>query len=64
MNPQYSYLLQAVVLSISAMVVSFTVYSSYSVVASAFKNGLVSSKFANQVVGSIYLGAAGALALK
>lgn len=64
MSAQYSYMFQAVVLSISAMAVSFTVYGSYSVVASALKNGLVSSRFANKVVGSLYLGAAGALALK
>ena len=64
MSAQHSHMFQAVVLSISAMAVSFTVYSSYSVVASALKNGLVSSRFANKVVGSLYLGAAGALALK
>ena len=63
-SAEHSYPIQAVVLSLCAMAVSFSVYGSYCVVASAFKNGLVSSRLANKVVGSLYLGAAGALVSK
>ena len=64
MSVEHSYTFQAVVLSLSAMAVSFTIYGSYSVAASALKSGLSGSRFANKVVGGLYLGAAGALALK
>lgn len=56
---EFAYSAQAITLSLTAMVISFTVYGSYSVAASALKNHLVGSKLANKIVGSMYLGAAG-----
>ena len=61
---EYTYLTQAVTLSLTAMVISFVVYSTYSLAASAFKNRLSGSKLANKLVGSMYLGAAGVLVTK
>ena len=64
LSSEYAYSVQAVILSVSAMAISFSVYGSYSLAASALKNRLAGSKLANKVVGSMYLGAAGALATK
>lgn len=63
-SSEYSYTTQAVILSLSAMAISFIVYGSYSLAASALKNRLAGSKLANKIVGSMYLGAASALATK
>jgi len=63
-TPYYSYLTQAAILSLTAMAISFTVYASYSLAASALKGRLSGNKLANKIVGSMYLGAAGALATK
>lgn len=63
-HSEHAYGTQALVLTLSAMTVSFCVYGAYSVAASAFKNGLLRSRRANSLVASLYLSAAGALALK
>ncbi len=55
---------QAVVLSLTAMAISFFIYNTYGLAASALKNKLASSALANKLTGSFYLGAAGALASK
>lgn len=60
----HSFLSQAVALTIAAMAISFTIYGSYGLVASALKNRLTNSALANKLTGSLYLGAAGALASK
>jgi homoserine/homoserine lactone efflux protein len=64
LNAEYNYIVQASTFSLSAMAISFTVYASYSLAASALKNRLTGSKLANKIVGSMYLGAASALATK
>lgn len=64
LSTEYIYTEQAAILSLSAMAISFSVYSSYSLAALALKNSLASSKLANKIVGSMYLGAASALAAK
>jgi len=64
LSAEYSYTLQAVVLTLTAMVISFSVYGSYSLAANALQNRLAGSKLANKIVGSIYLGAATVLASK
>lgn len=64
LNSTHSYTTQSITLSLSAMAISFIVYSSYSLAASALKDRLADSKLANKIVGSMYLGAAGALATK
>ena len=63
-NSEYSYSLQAVVLLLSAMVISFSVYSFYSFIALTFKNYLFATRLGNKIVGGIYLVAAGALLSK
>jgi len=60
----YSYMPQALSIGLSAMVVSFTVYGTYSFSASVFKKRLIKNKWGNKVVGSLYLVAAGTLASK
>lgn len=64
LNTEYAYTTQAVILSLSAMAISFSVYVSYSLAASVLRNRLAGSKLANKVVGSMYLGAVCALAAK
>lgn len=64
LSPEYIYSTQAIILSLSAMAISFSIYSSYSLAASALKNRLTGSKLANKIIGSMYLGAASALATK
>lgn len=63
-NPEHAYVSQAIALSLIAMAISFAVYFSYSLAASALRNRLSGSKLANKIVGSMYVGAAGALAAK
>jgi len=63
-SPEQDYWLQAVVLSVAAMAVSLTIYIGYALAASTIKSKLASSVFANKLVGSLYLGAASALASK
>lgn len=63
-SSEYSYSLQTIVLSLSAMAISFSVYSLYGFIALKFKNYLSATKLGNKVVGSIYLVAAGALLSK
>ena len=64
LSPEFNYSIQAVTLSLTAMAISFTVYSCYSFAASALKNRLAGSRLANKTIGSMYLGAAGVLATK
>lgn len=64
LTAEHSYSSQAVILSLSAMVISFSVYASYSLAASALKSRLAGSKLANNIIGSLYVSAAGALTLK
>lgn len=64
LKQEQGFLEQAVIISLTAMVISFLIYSSYGVIAYALKNSLSSTKLANNVMGSIYMGAAGALASK
>lgn len=61
---EYTYLTQAIILSLTAMAISFVVYGSYSLAASSLKDHMSGSKLANKIVGSMYVGAAGALATK
>ncbi len=61
---EYEYATQAITLSLASMAISFSVYSSYSLAASMLKNRISGSKLANRIVGSLYLGAAGTLAIK
>ena len=58
------YLFQAIVLTVFAMAISFTVYSMYGLLSSVFKDKLAGSNLANKIVGGLYVGAAGALAAK
>ncbi len=60
----YSLFPQAATLTIAAMVISFCIYTAYSLAATALKSRLASSSLANKLTGSLYLGAAGALAAK
>lgn len=74
LNSEQGYLSQAVILTLTAMAISFSIYAGYSLAASALKrrlaaNALASNKLgskmsANKLVGSLYLAAAGALASK
>ena len=64
LSAEYSYTSQAVMLSLTAMVISFSVYGSYSLAAKALQNKLAGSKLANKIVGSMYLGSASVLASK
>jgi homoserine/homoserine lactone efflux protein len=64
LSSEDSYFSQATILSVTAMAISFLVYSSYSLAAISFKNKLAGSKLANKIVGSLYLGSAGLLASK
>lgn len=59
-----SYLLQAAILALTAMAISFLVYGLYSVAATALNRRLSTSSLANKVVGSLYLGAASVLSCK
>ena len=59
-----SYLFQALVLTVLAMAISFTVYSMYGLLSSVFKDKLAGSSLANKIVGGLYVGAAGVLAGK
>ena len=63
-SPEYSYVPQALSIALCAMVISFTVYGTYSLSASVFKKRLIQNKWGNKVVGSLYLVAAGTLASK
>lgn len=58
------YLLQACILGGSAMVISFTVYASYALLAHTFKGALQSSRLASNTVAALYLIAACMLILK
>jgi threonine/homoserine/homoserine lactone efflux protein len=69
LNSEQGYLSQAVILSLTAMVISFSIYAGYSLAASALKKRLAAKTLgsrmsANKLVGSVYLAAAGALASK
>ena len=61
LDPSLPFLSQAIVITGTATVLSFCIYSTYALVASRFISNL-KSKTANRVVGSIYLGAGAALA--
>ena len=62
LSADYAYTVQAAILSVTGMAISFAVYGAYSVAASALKGRLGASIFANKLIGSMYLGAASALA--
>lgn len=64
LSSAHSYTMQSLTLSLSAMAISFIVYSSYSLAALLLKDRLGGSKLANKIVGSLYLGAACVLAQK
>lgn len=59
-----AFLPQATALTLTAMAISFCIYSSYGLAASALKDRLASSGLANKLTGCMYLGAAGTLASK
>ena len=59
--PEKALLMQGVVITLTGTVLSFFVYSAYALFASKFISKL-KTKTANKVVGTAYLGAAGALA--
>ncbi len=59
-----TFLSQAFTLTVCAMGVSFTVYSLYAVIASAFKNKVSSTGIANKLVAFLYTVAAGVLVTK
>tara|TARA_R110002072_G_scaffold271474_2_gene431470 strand:- start:9637 stop:10236 length:600 start_codon:yes stop_codon:yes gene_type:complete len=64
LSTEYSYSSQAVILSLTAMAISFSVYGSYSLAAITLKNKLAGSKLTNKIVGITYLGSASVLASK
>jgi homoserine/homoserine lactone efflux protein len=64
LRAEYLYTSQAAVLSLTAIVISFSVYSSYSIAAIALQNKLAISKLANKTAGSMYLGSASTLVSK
>jgi len=59
-----TYISQAVALVAVAMAISFSIYATYIVGASKLGKHLRGSKWANKIVASFYLGAAGVLASK
>jgi len=61
-NSQAPFIPQAVSIGVTAMLISFFVYSTYVVCALSLANKLKASKHSNRVVGSIYAGAGVALA--
>lgn len=63
-SPSQSFLPQAMALTVTAMTISFCIYASYGLAASALKSRLASSGLANKLTGCVYLGAAGVLASK
>jgi len=63
-SSEHSYFFQATVLTLFAMVISFTVYSMYGLLFSVLKDKLADSSLANNIVGSLYTGAAGVLVTK
>lgn len=63
-SPEHSYFIQAAIITLCAMVISFSVYGSYCVLASRLSKGFGQSIWAKKIVGGLYLGAAGGLALK
>ena len=63
-SPAYSYAPQSTIIALCAMVISFSVYGAYSFSASVFKARLIRNRWANKIVGCIYLFAAGSLASK
>lgn len=64
LSSEHAYSSQAVILSLTAMAISFLIYSSYSLAATALKNKLESTKLASRIIGSLYLGSASVLASK
>ena len=63
-NQEYSYVPQALSITLCAVVISFTIYGTYSISTSVFKKRVIKNKWGNKVVGSLYLVAAGTLATK
>lgn len=63
-SAEHSYPFQALVLTVFAMAISFTVYSMYGLLSSVFKDKLASSSVANKFVGGLYTSAAVILAAK
>ena len=63
-NADHDFVPQALVLSFVAMILSFSIYSFYIVAASKLRNSLTGTRFAKGIIGSLYLAAAGTLAVK
>ena len=53
-DKEQSFLPQAITLGVAAMLISFTVYSTYVLCASKLSSRLKTSSFANKILGSIY----------
>jgi homoserine/homoserine lactone efflux protein len=64
LNTEESYVMQAVILSSAAMVISFVIYGSYSLAAVTLKNRFKSNKSENKLMGGLYISAASILASK
>ena len=64
LNTEESYVIQAVILSSAAMVISFVIYGSYSLAAVTLKNRFKSNKSQNKLMGGLYISAASMLASK
>ena len=64
LNTEESYVIQAVILSSAAMVISFVIYGSYSLAAVTLKNRFKSNKSENKLMGALYISAASMLASK
>jgi len=61
-NSQIPFVPQAFAIGLTAMLISFIVYSTYVLCALSLANKLKTSKASNRLVGSIYIGAGLALA--
>ena len=61
-NQEQSFQKQAILISITAMGVSFLIYSLYCLFASILKDKLSNSHWVNKLIGGIYVSAAGVLA--
>jgi homoserine/homoserine lactone efflux protein len=64
LNTEESYIMQAVILSSAAMVISFVIYGSYSLAAVTLKNRFKSNDSENKLMGALYISAASMLASK
>lgn len=63
-TPDFPYLQQAVIISLTAMSISFITYISYGMAASKLKTRLTGTLFVNKIAGGLFLSAATILAAK